>query len=302
MPTQSYKSGQSPFIRDGLSADTVREKFIETPFAAAQQPAINTGLDLLNFMSALPNAFIASEQRELERLLRTTDDKNDPRIQRLKLSIEHAGELHTTAMQCKARIDRALVSLSTEGNVFHGFVSDADAKPMPKLTVRIFKDRTVDGNQNAANSLSGTTDTDGYFSIPLDKGTATRKSAGTNETREDLSKRMAELLNKDNQDKASTNPATEGQDTRQVTVNVEILDASGKQLYLDPFELVLEHGSAYREYVVDNEGGDGGDRSFNTVTPAAAEAVIKATEKSKSASKPIPASARKKAPRTNKKS
>lgn len=302
MATQSYKPGQSPFIRDGLSADAVREEFIETPFAAAQQPAISTGLDLLNFMSALPNAFIASEQRELKRLLRTTDDKNDPRIERLKVSIERTSELHTTTMQGKARIDRALASLSTEDNVFHGFVSDADAKPMPKLTVRIFKDRTADGNQKAANSLSGTTDADGYFSILLDKGTAKRKSASTDEASVGLSQRMAELLNKDNQEKASANATAAAQDTKQVTVNVEILDANGKQLYLDPFELVLEHGSAYREYIVDNEVHDGGgDKSFKTATSTTVEVATKVTEKSKAATKPTPAPARKKAPRANKK-
>jgi hypothetical protein len=155
MATQSYKPGESPFILDGLSADAVRKEFIETPLAAAQQPAINTGLDLLAFMTALPNAIVASEQRELKRLLRTTDDNNDDRIERLKLSIERTNELHTTVLQGKARIDRVLVSLSTEGNIFHGFVSDADAKPMAKLTVRIFKDRTEGVNLKAVNFLSG---------------------------------------------------------------------------------------------------------------------------------------------------
>lgn len=197
MATQSYKPGQSPFINDGLSADAVRKEFIETPFAAAQQPVINTGLDLLAFMTALPNAIVASEQRELKRLLRTTDDKNEPRIERLKLSIERASELHTTTMQGKARIDRALVSLSTETNVFHGFVSDGDVKPMPKLTVRILMSSITGEKPKQSASLSATTDADGYFSIPLDKGAATRKPTSTNEVPVDLSQRMADLFNRD---------------------------------------------------------------------------------------------------------
>jgi hypothetical protein len=283
MSTLSYKPGQAAFISDGASADDIFKEYIDAPLAAAQQPALNTGMQLLAFMSALPDAFMASEQRELKRLSRNADSKNDARIERLKLSIERANEIHTTAMQGKTRIDRAIMALSTEENIFHGFVSNTQLQPYEKLTVRIFKDRTTDGNTKAVDSLSGTTDKDGYFRISLGKETNQRKPASSYEVPVGLSQQMSDLLSKVNKEKTNATRSATAQDSKQITVQVEILNADGKQLYLDPNPLVLNEGSAYREYIVDTEARDGGDKSFGAAkptpakTPASVEKPIAAT-------------------------
>ena len=189
MSNSNEKSSRSSFFSDGLSADSVQKEYIEAPLAAARQPAINAGLDLLTFMSAMPDIFLASEQRELERLARTSDNKNDPRIERLKVSIERASELSSTASLGKNRIDRAIVALSSEENVFHGFVSDTNLKPREKLTVRISAIRGGGdkSGDKETKSLSTTTDADGYFSILLGKENNHTRKAGTHESTVKLS-------------------------------------------------------------------------------------------------------------------
>jgi hypothetical protein len=257
MATQSRNSNESPFIRDGQSADAIRKEFIETPMKAAQQPAIATGLDLLAFMSMLPDAFLASEERELKRLGRTSDDKNDPRIERLKISVARAVEMRDTGRQGKARIDRAIVAASNEDNVFHGFVSDTNLKPREKLTVRIsaFRDGEKDGN-----SLSAITNADGYFSILLSKEKTYTRKSGLNETTVNLSEQIAERLASVNaKAKADTAAASDTQsaaaaNTNQTRARVEILDANNKVLHQDESPLVVNAGSAYREYVIDGDG------------------------------------------------
>ena len=296
MATQSGKPGQSPFITDGLSPDAVIKEYIEAPFAAAQQPAITTGLDLLAFMSALPTAFVTSEQRELKRLSQTAENKNDSRIERLTRSIERATELHTTAMQGKARIDRALISLSEEGRVFHGFVSDGNLHPQRGLTVRI----TVahDGGKES-NALSATTDADGYFRIPLGRDADGGRKTRTPESDVTLSERIAEWLSRGNvKTNTSTTAAADAptSGSSEVLARVEILDANKNVIHEDSSPLVVNAGTAYREYVVGKEGNDRGDKSFNTITPAAAKAVTKPAEKNKATPGATPASARKTPP------
>jgi hypothetical protein len=269
MATQSGKPGQTPFITDGLSADAVIKEYIEAPFAAARQPAITIGLDLLAFMSALPTAFVTSEQRELKRLSRTAESKSDSRIERLTRSIERASELHATAMQGKARIDRAVVSLSEEGHVFHGFVSDGNLHPQKGLTVRMTIARD-DGKES--NSLSATTDADGYFSIPLGREADRGQKTTTPESDGKLSERIAALVSRVN---AKTNTSTTAaaaatSDSREVLARVEILDANNNVIHEDSSPLVVNAGTAYREYVIENKDG-GHDTQRYVGNPATRE-------------------------------
>lgn len=261
MATQSRQSGASPFIGDTFSPDGVRKEFIEAPMEAAKQSAIGTGLDLFAFMTALPDVFILSEQRELKRLSRSADSKKDPRIERLKVSIERGKELHTHTHQGKTRIERLLVSLSVEDNVFHGFVSDVELQPREKLTVRISADRE---GEKSEKSLSTTTDADGYFSISLGKDSKGGYGKPMPESTVNLSERMSELLMRVNakagtgsSDKASASASTD----QQVLARVEILDASGNILHQDAAPLVVNAGTAYREYVVDDTGRPDKDRN-----------------------------------------
>jgi len=257
MINKSNSNERAEFISQGVDGDSLNRQFIEAPLAAARQSAIGTGLDLLAFMSALPDAFIASEKRELKRLSRSSDDKNDPRIERLKISIESAGELRSTANLGKARLERGLVSMSEDGNVFHGFVSDTELRPREKLVVRI---SAVRDGEKSEKSLSATTDADGYFSISLGKDTKARQKTGAPESSVTLSERMNELLMRVNakadtaaDSKAATDKtASAAGEGKEILARVEILDASGKILHQDSSALVVNAGTAYREYAIDD--------------------------------------------------
>lgn len=260
MSNSSDKSSRSSFFSDGLSAGSVQKEFIEAPLAAARQPAMTTGLDLLAFMSAMPDIFLASEQRELQRLTRTSDNKNDPRIERLKVSIERATELSNTASLGKTRIDRAIVAASTEDNVFHGFVSDTNLKPREKLTVRISAIRGDDnGGDKDTKSFSAITDADGYFSISLGKEKNDHRKSGAYESTVKLSEPMAERLASVNaKAKTGAAPASSSRgaaaaNTNEVLARVEILDANKNIIHQDDLPLVVNAGTAYREYVLGDE-------------------------------------------------
>lgn len=292
--SNSYdKSSRSNFFNGGVSAGSMQKEFIEAPMAAARQPAITTGLDLLAFMSAMPDIFLASEQRELRRLARTSDNKNDPRIERLKVSIERASELSSTAKLGKTRIDRAIVALSNEDNVFHGFVSDTNLKPQEKLTVRISAFRDGDnGGDKETKSFSATTDADGYFSISLGKEkTCTRKS-GANESAVKLSEQMEERLASVNaKAKADTSTTSNSrgaaaavENTNEVLARVEILDANKNIIYQDDSPLVVNAGTAYREYVLSD---DANGRPRTSDTKISATPVGEKTSSAKTTGAPV---------------
>jgi hypothetical protein len=274
MSNSSYKPGRSSFTSEGFSADSVQKEFIEAPAAAARQPAIATGLDLLAFMSAMPDVFLASEQRELRRLARTSDDKNDPRIERLKVSIERASELSNTANLGKTRIDRAIIALSTEDNVFHGFVSDTNLKPREKLTVRISANRGGDtAGDKETKSFSATTDAEGYFSISLGNKKTGDYKPNPRESAVKLSEQMAERLASVNAKatagaSTASNPrgATAAANTNEVLARVEILDANKNIIYRDESALVVNSGTAYREYVL---ADDISGKPYKSSKPAA---------------------------------
>ncbi|MGH8050924.1 MAG: hypothetical protein ACREPB_09725 [Arenimonas sp.] len=269
MATQYRQSGASPFIGDTLSPDGVRKEFIEAPMEAAKQAAIGTGLELFAFMTALPDAFILSEQRELKRLSRSSKDKSDPRIERLKVSIERGKELHTHTQQGKTRIERLLVSLSEADNVFHGFVSDTQLQAREKLTVRISAARE---GEKSEKSLSATTDADGYFSISLGKESRDGSKKPMPESTVNLSDRMNELLMRVNAradtatESKSSNEKPGASNDKEVLAHVEILDANKNVIYQDTAPLVVNAGTAYREYIVDDTTRAGKDRKSEDVT------------------------------------
>ncbi len=254
MIDQSKKTKCSAFITEQVDADTINKQFIEAPMNAARQPAICTGLDLLAFLSTLPDALIASEQRELERLSRVSNVQNDARIERLKTSIARTQDISSNANQGKARIERALVSLSESCYVFHGVVSDVDLKPLQGLTVRI----VAQGSENTNRSLSSTTNADGYFSIPLDSSKTAASKKTTLDSSVKLSERMAELFTHVNapagaatdNNPHSDNASAAATDQKEVLAQVEILNANKNVIYQDPSPLVVNAGTAYREYVI----------------------------------------------------
>ncbi len=291
MISKSQKNERAEFLAEGIDAETIGRRFIEAPMEAARQPAIGTGLELLSFMSSLPDAFIASERRELKRLARTAESKNDARIERLKISIERAQEIRGNADLGKTRIERALVSLSEDGNVFHGFVSDTELQPRKGLTVRIVDARS----EKTGKSFSATTDADGYFSIALGKDVAGGRKSNTPEADVKLSDRMAELLSRVNA-KADTAAGSdksyaETGNQNEVLAQVEILDTDGKILYQDLSPLVINTGTAYREYAIDGNEPvtpyePGKYSKTETVKPAASKAAVDTAADTRKASSP----------------
>lgn len=253
MISKSKNNGRTPFIADNIKAETIGKEFFEAPLNAARQSTIHLGLDLLDFMSALPDAFIAAEEREVKRLSRTSKDKNDLRIEQLKLSIARTQLIRENANLGKARIERALVALSEDGNIFHGFVSDTNANPRAGLTVRI----TVARENESGASRSAVTDDDGYFSISLDneKNASTKRS---NLNRQKMSGKLADLFAAQN-NTTSTSNTTGTHDTNAEAVTngsnevlAEVTIFNDRELvYQDGVPLVISEGTAYREYVVD---------------------------------------------------
>lgn len=261
MNNQTQKNQRSEFLSGEPTAEAIRKQFLDAPLAAAQQPAMNIGLEVLAFMAALPDVFVASEQRELNRLSRTTDASNDPRMERLKVSIARAMELRATSQQGKARIDRALVSLSEEGNVFHGFISDNTLAPQKGLTVRLTAAR--DGAKDET-VLSTTTNADGYFSIPFGRESGTKRKGQPPEPNVKSSERMAEKLSR-----KTASAATAG-DGNEVLARVEILDAKAVVIHEDSVPLVVNAGTVYREYVIEQKEGTN-DRARYAGNPATRE-------------------------------
>jgi len=247
MNKQTQKNQRPELLSGEPTAEAIRKQFLEAPMAAAQQPAINVGLEVLAFMAALPAAFVASEERELNRLSRTSDASNDPRMERLKVSIARAMEWRATSQQGKARIDRALVSLSGDGNVFHGFISDNTFAPQTGLTIRIAVAR--DGAKETTVS-SATTNADGYFSIPFDREPLKTQKGQPPEPNVKSSGRMAERLSR----KTTASAAATG-DGKEVLARVEILDSKAVVIHEDSVPLVVNAGTVYREYVIERRGG-----------------------------------------------
>lgn len=236
MATTSKKTGFPEFFADTESADKLRQQFIEGQAKAATQSAIGAGFELANLFSILPGAFVASQQRELDRI-KQQKVPNDPRVASLVQSIEQAGVLQVTAQRSQVRVERALVAVASGDAVFHGFVSDAELAPLAGVTVR------VTGVKGAGRSVSTTTDDDGYFSIPLGKKSDQWAKSGVKGSRLDRIASFMATRTAAPDAGAEKSAAGEG-------AHVEIL-RKGKPVYSDPASLALDRGSVYREYVVD---------------------------------------------------
>jgi hypothetical protein len=226
------------FIDGDLTPEKFRREFIQKPMANAKLSLIGTGLELLDLMKMLPDAFVASQRRELHRLKATGED-NDERIKNLEASIEQATTLRTTIQRGESRIERGLGSLGDSEIAFHGFVSDQDLNPMPGLTVRL------SGREGASRrGLTAVTENDGYFRISLgskrDDGKEWRERVGQINFAEKIN-----IITEQPAAGATSGDATSTKPRGQV----EILQGD-KTVYVDPAALSIDEGNVYREYVV----------------------------------------------------
>jgi hypothetical protein len=240
------KSSNRSFLSGDQSAAKIRRDFIDKPLASAKVPLLGTGMELLDLMSILPNAFIASQERELARI-RESGTENDDRTKVLEASIEQARALRTTVQRGEARVQRALGSLSDNSHAFHGFVSDADLNPLGKLTVRLTT------RQTGKRGLTAVTDDDGYFRIPLSK----KKGAGGKELRDQVrdtsfSQRLNNLFTQNPLASTVSANATGATSDPGEEAEVEILQKNNV-VYTDPHTVPTDGGSVYREYVVNLE-------------------------------------------------
>jgi len=208
-------------------ADDARRKFIDEPLAAARQPAMETGLKMLSFLAAVPDAVVASRRRELERVRASRRD-GDPRIAALEASIEYAGRARTAARLAQTRAEKISSTMFGGKVLFHGFVSNESLEPLPGMTVRIVAQASAGRGDSA---LTATTDHEGYFSFA---GGGKLGDIGREKKAVDA-------------DKVTLTDNVEDR-----TVAVEIADASGTVVQTDPTPLELG-GTAYREYIIERD-------------------------------------------------
>ena len=263
MPKQSRDTGNAKILADDISADAQREEFLKPQSEAAIQGAVGSALELFSFMSALPDAFVASQQREAKRLMKSGRDM-DPRIEALKASIEEAEKLRSAARSGQARIDRALAALSEPDEIFHGFVSDTELQFQKGYTVRL----VGAGRTGAKSELSARTGADGYFNITL----ATKKEPGgfsaANAAQVILAAELSELFSMASRPAAAaagvaaTGATAPSANTETAQASVEILDPNGQLFHQDPVPVILNSGSIYREYVVDSKGSQSGTQRY----------------------------------------
>ena len=242
MATESDRTEFAGFFNT-KSAETLRRQFIEAPLEAAGQSALGSGIELGNLLSMLPAAFVASQDRELKRVL-SSGIENDPRVAALESSIEQAGVLQTMAQRGQVRIERALVAVAGKDHVFHGFVSDADLAPLKGLTVRLTGSKAT-----RSKTLSTTTDDDGYFSIALGTKSNMQQDSGAKASKISLAQRISDLMAGPGIEPISTPlESVPNEDASQV----EILK-KGKLAHSDPVLVARDQGSVYREYVISTE-------------------------------------------------
>ena len=232
------KPGLPEFFADPQSNENMRRQFIEVPLEAAQQSVLSSMFEVGSLLSALPDAFLASQNRELDRVKKSGKD-DDARVALLQASIDRATILRTTALRGQTRAKRAVVALTDRDHVFHGFVSDAEFVPLKGLTVRL----TDNSKTSNTKPLTTIIESDGYFRIPLEQKTADRRGS-TSKTGASLVERITDLFS------SVTEPGSvAGATDHQETAAVEILKKS-KLIYRDPAPVVRGQGSVYREYVI----------------------------------------------------
>jgi len=233
--TEPRKTAFPEFAADIQSVDAVGRQFIEVPLEGAQQSVLGSAADLAALLSVLPDAFAASQRRELSRILKSGNDR-DPRVAALQASIEQADVLHATAGRGQARVQRALVALAGGSAVFHGFVSDGDLAPLEGLTVRLTDPKTAGGK-----TLTAKTEADGHFSIDLGLNNSASRGSGA----KPVAQRIADLFAVRSEDPTAAPPGNAEVGVGQVEIlrNETLLSS-------DPTPVVLNAGSVYREYVI----------------------------------------------------
>jgi hypothetical protein len=279
MATQSRRSGISEIFGDTQSADNLRRQFIEAPMEAGGQAALGSAAELATLMSVLPGAFAASQRRELRRVTRSAKE-NDARIAALQTSIEQAEVLHAMALRGQVRVQRALVAIATNQDVFHGFISDTELAPLKGLTVSL----TTNSMDARAKALSATTDDDGYFSIALGATSGTKESTGAKPRANNLSQRITDVLTGLGNAPSASPAASVEPDVRQVQIVKR-----EKLLYSEQVLVPTDGGSIYREYALADIESSSASDSRNSVSKRSPGQPTSRADPTESAAEALPA-------------
>jgi hypothetical protein len=253
MASDSGRKSFSGIFGSSRTPEEVRRRFFEAPMDASVPAAIGSVLELAGVLTKLPDVFIASQNRELERV-RATAGENDPRVQALQASIEQADEMRTIAQMGQSRVQRVAMTVATGQEVFHGFVSNPDLTPVVGVTVRLGE------RQAGGRTASATTDDDGYFSIAL-----APEEWGMRSTRKrdlSLSQRINRLFETRNLGTLDT-PAAAGTNAERDQSRESIVQIlrDRQLIHEDPIPVELDGAAVYREYVITEQ--DGSESDFN---------------------------------------
>jgi hypothetical protein len=160
-------------------------------------------------------------------------------------------------------MERVVMTVAAGGDAFHGFVSGSGLAPLEGLTVRVSA-----AGASSGKTFTGTTGSDGYFSIDLAAAHPASRDAASKAAPTNVAQRIVDLfaapIGNSSTEPRSGPEATRGQ--------VEILKGDAV-IYRDPMAVVLDDGSVYREYMIPDSaptsgpGGQGVPSGPKTAPP-----------------------------------
>jgi len=257
MADQSKYSNSFQYVAGDVSPARLRDELLQGKAEAVAVGAMTEALDLYSFMSALPDALIASQQREARRLEKIKGGKG-PRLEAMKASIAQARQLNATVQSGRARFDRAVSAMLEPNDVFHGFVTGPELQMQKGYTVRLLG---ADGKQRH----SAVTQADGYFTMTL-KSDPTRKAStvpGKDETQMAMLGEMVKLFGMRGSSGSVNTSGVKGEgDADAELANVEVVDPRGERVQQDPIPIDLNGGTVYREYLVTSLQDDAVPRRY----------------------------------------
>lgn len=231
------------------------DRIVQAAVEAARQSAFASSIDTFNLLAALPDAYLRSQKRELKRLSRVAGDE-DVRVATMHESIRHARQLSAIAKLGRRRVDRMQAALSGADLLVHGFISTAELEPAPRLLVRL----TI-REHGKERILTEPTEDDGYFRFLL--GHSIRRFGRAASVANVAPGGFAQTVAHVNDRTGTAAPAEEtvaaAAGAQRPSARLEILDASGRMLHSDTLPMFVDTDSTYREYVLADGHGIGGD-------------------------------------------
>ncbi len=224
--------------------DNRRRQIFDGQLARWREMGPSFGNELFTFLSTIPALAQAADVAEYQRVVKKYGRESD-RARALEPLILNGQALQLNVDRAKERVDRMMKVMNTREDVFHGFVSDESGRAQAGLTVQL----TL---QTQRASSKAQTDDTGYFRIPL-----SRAGRGEQPAPAPAGTTAASPVRGVKKEAVAAAPDKgKGNEAEQegLVGHVEVLSAKGEVLYDDPLMLLLDEGTAYREYVVPDTG------------------------------------------------